>query len=60
MTLVPLGLSMWAGHSLFHAATGWSTAWPTVQRAAIDIGIGGLGEPLWTSLPALMRPDSLL
>ena len=51
---------MWAGHSLFHVVTGWSTAWPAVQRAAIDIGIAGLGEPRWTSLPALLTPDSLL
>jgi hypothetical protein len=60
LTLVPLGLAMWAGHSLFHAVTGWSTAWPAVQRAALDIGIAGLGEPRWTSLQALLTPDSLL
>ena len=29
LALVPLGLAMWAGHSLFHVVTGWSTAWPT-------------------------------
>ena len=44
LTLVPLGLAMWAGHSLFHVVTGWSTAWPAVQRAAIDLGIAGLGS----------------
>ena len=60
LTFVPLGLAMWAGHSLFHLATGWTTAWPAVQRAAIDIGIAGLGEPRWTSLPALLAPGSLL
>jgi ferredoxin len=60
LTLVPLGLAMWAGHSLFHAVTGWSTAWPAVQRAALDMGFAGLGEPRWTSLPALVTPDSLL
>ena len=60
LTLVPLGLAMWAGHSLFHLVTGWTTAWPTVQRAAIDIGLAGLGEPRWTPLPALLTPDSLL
>ena len=60
LTLVPLGLAMWAGHSLFHAATGWSTAWPTVQRAAIDLGIGALGTPSWTSLPSLLRLESVL
>ncbi len=51
---------MWAGHSLFHAVTGWRTAWPAMQNAALNVGIGGLGKPLWTSLPALLTPDSLL
>ena len=60
LTLVPLGLAMWAGHSLFHAVTGWSTAWPAVQRAATDLGIGALGTPSWMSLPTLLRLESLL
>jgi cytochrome c oxidase assembly factor CtaG/ferredoxin len=60
LALVPLGLAMWAGHSLFHMVTGWSTAWPAIQRAAIDVGMTGLGTPVWTSLPALLTPDSLL
>jgi cytochrome c oxidase assembly factor CtaG/ferredoxin len=60
LAFVPLGLAMWAGHSLFHMVTGWSALGPTLQRAAIDMGIAGLGEPVWTSLPALLRPDSIL
>ncbi len=60
LTLVPLGLAMWTGHSLFHMVTGWSSVWPTMQRAAIDMGINGLGEPLWAAVPALLTPDSLL
>ena len=59
LALVPLGLAMWAGHSLFHVVTGWSTGWPTMQRIGSDVGIG-LGKPLWTAMPALLRPDSLL
>ena len=51
---------MWAGHSLFHMVTDWSSVWPTMQRFALDIGITGLGEPRWTALPALLTPDSLL
>ncbi len=60
LALVPLGLAMWAGHFLFHAVTGWSTAWPVVQRAASGIGVAWLGTPAWTSPPALLGPDSLL
>ena len=60
LALVPLSLAMWAGHSLFHAVTGWSTAWPAIQNAALNAGIGVLGHPFWTSLPALLTPDSLL
>jgi ferredoxin len=60
LTFVPLGLAMWAGHSLFHVVTGWSSAWPAMQRVAVDMGIRGLGDPLWTSLPPLLRPDALL
>ena len=59
LALVPLGLAMWAGHSLFHVVTGWSTVWPTMRRIGSDVGIG-LGKPLWTAMPALLRPDSLL
>jgi ferredoxin len=38
LSLVPLGVAMWAGHSLFHLVLGWDSAWPTVRRAAVDAG----------------------
>jgi hypothetical protein len=38
MSLVPLGVAMWAGHYLFHLATGWDSARLAIQRAASDIG----------------------
>ncbi len=60
LALVPLGLAMWAGHSIFHMATDWNRIWPTTQRVALDVGIAGLGEPIWTGLPSLLTPDSLL
>jgi cytochrome c oxidase assembly factor CtaG/polyferredoxin len=28
LALVPLGLTMWSGHWIFHLATGWAAAWP--------------------------------
>ena len=38
LSLVPLGVAMWAGHFLFHLSIGWDSAWQVVQRAANDIG----------------------
>ena len=38
LSLVPLGVAMWAGHFLFHLSSGWGSAWKVVQRAANDIG----------------------
>jgi cytochrome c oxidase assembly factor CtaG len=38
ISLVPIGVAMWAGHYLFHLATGWGSASSTVRRAAHDIG----------------------
>ena len=31
--LVPLGISMWAAHLLYHFITGWSSAGPAIERA---------------------------
>ena len=36
--LVPLGLSMWVAHFLFHLAAGWSSAVPVFVRALGDLG----------------------
>lgn len=36
--LLPLGLSMWAAHFLFHLAAGWSSVLPVALRAANDLG----------------------
>jgi len=38
LSLVPLGLAMWAAHFLFHLSTGWSSGWQTIRRAATDAG----------------------
>jgi ferredoxin len=38
VALVPLGAAMWAAHFLFHLFVGWGSAWPTVRRAADDLG----------------------
>jgi cytochrome c oxidase assembly factor CtaG len=60
LSLLPLGLAMWGAHLLFHLSTGWSTAWPAVQRAAGDLGAGWLGTPRWTPAAPLFAPHATL
>jgi len=47
-TLIPLGFAMWIAHYGFHLATSYDSAWPTLQRFALDHGLHSLGEPSWT------------
>ena len=60
MALLPLGLAMWGAHVLFHLSSAWSTAWPVMQRAAVDLGVGWLGTPRWTASSPLFAPDVML
>jgi cytochrome c oxidase assembly factor CtaG/ferredoxin len=60
LALLPLGLSMWFAHLAFHTSTGWYTAWPALQRAALDLGTGRLGAPRWASWSPLFTPGALL
>jgi ferredoxin len=53
LSLVPLGVAMWAGHFLFHLSTGWGSAGPVVQRAANDIGWHLLNSQERPVLPVL-------
>lgn len=34
ISLVPLGVAMWAAHYLFHLSIGWGSAWTALRRAA--------------------------
>jgi polyferredoxin len=52
--LVPLGLSMWLAHYLFHFLSSFDTAIPALQRFAGDLGLAGIGEPEWSC--ACCRP----
>ncbi|WP_419192868.1 cytochrome c oxidase assembly protein [Kolteria novifilia] len=45
--LVPMGAAMWLSHYLFHFVVGFWGLWPALQRFALDIGIRGLGTPVW-------------
>lgn len=60
LALLPVGLAMWGAHLLFHLSTAWNTAWPVVQRASMDIGIGWLGAPQWTTSAPILNTDSSL
>jgi hypothetical protein len=59
LALVPLGLTMWAAHFLFHLAGGAATAWPVAQRIAGDLGSALLGTPAWGATAAFSAPDQL-
>jgi hypothetical protein len=60
MALLPLGLAMWGAHVLFHLSSAWSTAWPAMQRAGVDLGAGWLGTPRWTASSPLFAPDVMV
>jgi cytochrome c oxidase assembly factor CtaG len=60
LALVPLGLSMWGAHVLFHLLTGWNMPWPVLQRAIIDLGLGWLGRPHWVMSGPLLAADTLV
>jgi hypothetical protein len=60
LALLPIGLAMWGAHVLFHLSTGWRTAWPVVERAAGDLGVGWLGTPRWTPSSPLFTPQAML
>jgi hypothetical protein len=58
--LLPVGLSMWAAHLLFHLFSGWTTLKPGWQQAAIDFGIRGFGPPQWGATNSLLSANGLL
>ena len=59
LSLVPLGLGMWAAHFTFHLFTGANTLVPVVQRMVADRGSPLLGEPMW-ALSASAAPQTWL
>ena len=52
-TLVPVGLGVWAGHYLFHFATGALTIIPVSQQFLLDHGVRWLGAPNWQLGPVM-------
>ena len=60
LALLPLGLAMWSSHVLFHLLTGWNSAWPVVQRIAMDFGSGWVGQPHWVMSSPMLSANTLL
>jgi cytochrome c oxidase assembly factor CtaG len=60
LALLPVGLAMWTAHLLFHLSTAWSSLWPVLQRASIDLGVGWLGAPHWRTASSILSTDTLL
>jgi cytochrome c oxidase assembly factor CtaG/polyferredoxin len=58
--LLPLGLSMWTAHLLFHLFTGWGTLDPALHQAAADVGWHFLLPARWTMQPPLLPGNSML
>jgi cytochrome c oxidase assembly factor CtaG len=60
LSLVPLGLGMWAAHLLFHFITTMQSAWPLLQQFATDTGSHVFGHPVWSSVMNVASGQSLL
>jgi cytochrome c oxidase assembly factor CtaG len=60
LTLIPVGLTMWVAHLLFHLVSGWSSVLPITQRLLLDIGWLGAGPPDWSSTGTGMSGHHLL
>ncbi len=60
LALLPVGLTMWGAHVLFHLASAWSTVWPVVQRVADDLHTGWLSTRGWTASTPLFTSDVML
>jgi hypothetical protein len=58
LALVPLGVTMWAAHFLFHLLSGWSGMVLAAERALADLGMGA--APRWSAVPGAMGPGRLL
>ena len=59
LSLVPLGVAMWAAHFLFHLAVGWDSGWTTIRRAANDVGWHLLKSPSKEIASPLLGADAV-
>jgi hypothetical protein len=60
LTLVPLGMGMWAAHLLFHLVMAAPAFLPLVQQAGLDFGFHWLGTPHWGAGAVVLQGNGLL
>ncbi len=60
LTLLPLGMGVWAAHLLFHLVVGAPGLSPLLQQAAQDYGFHQLGRPDWSLAGSGLPGDGLL
>jgi cytochrome c oxidase assembly factor CtaG/ferredoxin len=60
VALLPMGMSMWAAHLLFHLSTGWATLGPVARQAAADLGWHSLAPAHWATAAPLLGADATL
>ena len=60
LTLVPLGMGMWAAHLLFHLLMGLPGLLPLFQQSGQDFGLHWLGVPHWSAGGYLLQGNGLL
>jgi cytochrome c oxidase assembly factor CtaG len=58
LALVPLGVTMWAAHFLFHLISGWTGMVFATERALADVGMGA--GPRWFAVPGTIGAGRLL
>ncbi len=59
-TLVPLGVSMWAAHLLYHFATGWTAPWTIMQHRFLEVQgqVQMPGVPNWLTAAQILFLDA--
>ena len=60
LSLVPLGMGMWAAHLLFHLVVPTPSFVPLVQQSVTDFGFHWLGAPHWSAAADLLQGNGLL
>jgi cytochrome c oxidase assembly factor CtaG len=60
LAFLPLGLSMWAAHLVFHLVTGWATLSPALVQTAHDLDWHVAAQPQWGSVMPPLVAGSIL
>ena len=60
LSLLPLGLGMWAAHLCFHLVTAAGSLPAALHQAALDLHLSRLPAPAWAAGQSLLAPEALL